>query len=233
MVDKCVKKDFEKYISKQDHKWEFANNVLYDMCDSNPNHSDPDIIVGKILLIGRSYAAAIERRKDVHKDVDNDTFYYSVVAPQLHAVGNKLDAKINAIKKGKGTIKDNICDILDTHCYLMNIFNAISNLNKRSLASKYLHFHCREKFFIFDSRAQGAVKQLVTKPEKIILNSMKVYDNNIYNDNGDKYYDKEYGDFVCRMIELQNYLKEEMEMIVSPRILYSFLLSKSDHNGGR
>ena len=45
------------------NKWDFGNKVLYNMCKKNLYHNDPDIIVGKVWIIERSYAAAIERRK--------------------------------------------------------------------------------------------------------------------------------------------------------------------------
>ena len=38
-------------------------------------------------------------------------------------------------------------------------------------------------------------------------------------------YDPEYGDFVCRMIELQEYLKEQLGVYELPRKLDSFLLT--------
>lgn len=42
--------------------WDLGNQVLYDVCRQNPDHTDEQAIIAKILLIGRTYAAAIERR---------------------------------------------------------------------------------------------------------------------------------------------------------------------------
>ena len=39
-------------------------------------------------------------------------------------------------------------------------------------------------------------------------------------------YDPEYGDFVCRMIELQKYLDEQLGVYELPRKLDSFLLTE-------
>lgn len=44
--------------------WDLGNRVLYDLCQSHPEHTRDDEIVAKIWLIGRSYAASIERRKN-------------------------------------------------------------------------------------------------------------------------------------------------------------------------
>lgn len=49
-----------------------ANNILYKIFEENPFHKDLDIIASKLLLIGRSYAATIERRKN--GDESNDDF---------------------------------------------------------------------------------------------------------------------------------------------------------------
>lgn len=44
-----------------DSAWDMGNQVLYDLCRRHPGHSEPGEILAKIWLIGRSYAAAIER----------------------------------------------------------------------------------------------------------------------------------------------------------------------------
>jgi len=41
--------------------WDTANGILYGLCRKYPGHTDDAIIVAKLWLIGRSYAAAIER----------------------------------------------------------------------------------------------------------------------------------------------------------------------------
>lgn len=62
-------------------------------------HDDEDIIVGKIWLIGRSYAAAIERTEGAGEAKD---FCYDVAAPKMLSIGKELDrriAKLNAISR--------------------------------------------------------------------------------------------------------------------------------------
>jgi hypothetical protein len=39
----------------------WGNHILYRMCHKQPGHTNVDVIAGKIWLIGRAYAAAIER----------------------------------------------------------------------------------------------------------------------------------------------------------------------------
>lgn len=44
--------------------WDVGNSVLYDMCRKYPNHGKEDEIIAKVWLIGCSYSAAIERRRN-------------------------------------------------------------------------------------------------------------------------------------------------------------------------
>ena len=44
--------------------WDFGNNILYHLCKDNFQHEQEDVILTKVLFIGRIYAAAIERRKN-------------------------------------------------------------------------------------------------------------------------------------------------------------------------
>jgi hypothetical protein len=49
-------------------KWDFGNEILYSMCRQNPFHDKPEIVTAKVWLIGRSYAAAIERGRKKSKE---------------------------------------------------------------------------------------------------------------------------------------------------------------------
>ena len=210
MVVKETKRLYKSYLNSTNSRWEYGNSVLYRMCEEEPEHKEIDVIVGKIWLIGRSYAAAIERRKNAV--VVGDDFYYDEVAPKLLEIGPELDDRITKLRKSKGLILDDIKLVLSTHKFLMDIFYEFTGLEKRSLASKYLHFHCPEEFFIYDSRARVGIGKLVKRPNKGILTDVSNCD-------------PEYGDFVCRMLELQEYLDEQIGVYELPRKLDSFLLT--------
>lgn len=53
--------------------WDIGNRILYDMCGAHPEHSQDGEIVAKVWLIGRSYAASIERCRNA-KHIGDD-FY--------------------------------------------------------------------------------------------------------------------------------------------------------------
>lgn len=212
MVVSGVEKQYKEYLKQKNSRWEFGNSILYQMCEDNPLHNDADVVIGKIWLIGRSYAAAIERRKNAD-DYQGDDFYYDAVAPKMLEIGKELDNRIESLKNNTGIIADCVPEILSTHKYLMDAFMDLTGLEKRSLASKYLHFHCPEKFFIYDSRARAAIGKIVKRPNKKILLGIDDHD-------------AEYGDFVCRMLELQEYLDEKLGVYEKPRAIDSFLLSE-------
>ena len=214
-IDKAVK-DYEQFMKSKDSKWEYANSILYDLCKKNPKHDDEHIIVAKVWLIGRSYAAAIERGRDLSGS--SEAFYYDVVAPKImeESFGTKvLDKNLDELLRSNKRIADDLEQILYVHKKLTDKFRNISKSAKRSLASKYLHFHCPDKFFIYDSRADAAIKDIVNSPDRSRIKGME--------------YDSEYGNFVCRMLEFQKHLIDKLNPkqmdYISPRNLDSFLLS--------
>jgi hypothetical protein len=57
---------------------------------------------------------------------------------------------------------ENLDAILACHRKLTDTFYQLTTLDKRSLASKYLHFHHPQLFFIYDTRAHGALRLIST-----------------------------------------------------------------------
>ena len=131
-------------------RWKFANEILYDMCKKNPKHEEGQVIVAKIWLIGRSYAAAIERTKEAESAKD---FYYEKVVPKILNIHDELDGRIAELNEYERLSRDNLDKALEAHKFLINEFHDITGQDNRSLASKYLHFHCPSMFYIYDSRA--------------------------------------------------------------------------------
>jgi hypothetical protein len=143
--------------------WIFGNKVLYDLCRNYPLHSNDDVIIAKILLIGRVYAAAIERRKpDKQKAAKKlgDDFYINIVAPKIRK--SRIDAWLALLPVKLSPVPESLAinRILDVHGRVTKLFSEISGLEKRSLASKYLHFHRPDLFFIYDSRAVTGIRNV-------------------------------------------------------------------------
>lgn len=127
---------------------------------------------------------------------------------QLKNIHNQIN-KLKKYKTIDGNNKDIICKM---HNDLTNIFQTISNLNKRSLASKYLHFHLPNLFYIYDSRANTTVNCLF-RIYKGTLSKQKQKDA-----------DKQYVNFVDKMRYISKIFKEEFGKKYSPRELDTILL---------
>ena len=53
--------------NNQNRRWDFPNQMLYDLCSNYPSQEDAEQVVAKIWLIGRSYAASVERIHGVER----------------------------------------------------------------------------------------------------------------------------------------------------------------------
>ena len=185
--------------------WDYNDGILYAMCAKDPYHTDPAVISGKMNIIGRSYAAAIERRKNA-KDTQ-DVFYRKHVVPTLSA--SDIDNRINNLRMFAQIEKQNIEAVLSTHKYLVDIFYKITGQNKRSLASKYLHFHLPNMFFLYDSQARRGLRKL-----KLGLHVSRVA--------GD--FDEEYNVFCLKLLDIREEIKRDYGRILTPRQIDRMLL---------
>ena len=186
--------------------WDLGNRVLYDLCKAHPYHTSIDEIVAKVWIIGRAYAAAIERRKDVYEQ--SDDFYLDRVAPIIK--NSDIDIWLEKLRGVTLTTEQSLPLITRTHKSVMNLFEQISGLNKRSLASKYLHFHHPLLFFIYDSRACNAIRLL------------KGITGRAPRGNGEG--DNEYRKFMTKSVTLRDYIKNKFGITMTPRQLDVFLL---------
>ena len=122
-----------------------------------PCTSDSGEILAKVLLIGRVYAAAIERRRTRDDDHENDHFYIDRVAPAIWK--SAIDDWLHQARTATPATPNGLQTMVEVHGRVTGLFSEISDLEKRSLASKYLHFHVPRLFFIFDSRAVKAMRE--------------------------------------------------------------------------
>jgi hypothetical protein len=186
--------------------WDFGNDILYAMCREHPGHESDGIVVAKIWLIGRAYSAAIERRRG-EGNGDTDTFYESVVAPAVR--DSEIDKWFDAIRTSDPA---NLSLHLEVHKRLTDLFAGISGIDKRSLASKYLHFHFPERYYIYDSRAAKSIS-LFIDPLGRTLPQL-----------GLSIYDYDYAHFVIRCMELRRQIERQCGNAITPRVLDNLLL---------
>lgn len=187
---------------------DLGNSVLYDLCRQHPGHCRDDEIIAKVWLIGRSYSASIERRRNA-KDT-GDRFYEQAVVEAMRS--SPIDKWIAAV----GPTEAPGCSAsIAVHKKLMDLFCSITGLEKRSLASKYLHFHRPDAFFIYDSRARRAITKVVPR-----LNQIPSIET--------EKYDIEYRDFVRRCVWLCSHVRITHATELTPRGLDKLLLTIAD-----
>ena len=191
--------------------WILGNSVLYKLCKDHPYHRSDDEITAKIWLIGRAYAASIERRKKKYNI--NDDFYSDVVIPQIKKSG--IDEWIQYCRNKK---TKEAC--LLAHKKTTDLFKEISGLEKRSLASKYLHFHLPEVFFIYDSRASNGINVLL---KELNIGRMKIkVDDNLS--------DKSYALFFNKCLKVQSEIYKKYNILLNCRQLDTLLIKIANEN---
>jgi hypothetical protein len=190
--------------------WDLGNRVLYDLCREHPDHATDDKIIAKVWLIGRSYSASIERRRVVTEI--GDDFYEAVVAPEMRR--SEIDQWLASIPQA---IMPGDRRTVVTHKKLMDLFHAMTGLEKRSLASKYLHFHKPNAFFIYDSRARQAIMKVVPR----FIRSPEDEADGLE-------FDPEYRNFVRRCLWLREEVKATLGHELNPREVDKLLLMIAD-----
>ena len=191
--------------------WTLGNEVLYKMCADNFTHDTDEKIIAKVWLVGRSYAAAIERRKNKDPNEDSDNFYIDTVVRAFKS--SNLDRRLKELSLCKNIDTEVLKNTIETHFYLTDLIRKITNLNKRSFSAKYLHFHLPEIFFIYDSRAAKGISNFnVRVPRNILSSSITC--------------DKVYGDFAKKSFILMQQIKDKFGIQLTPRQLDNLLLKR-------
>ncbi|SRR6266540_5070800 len=186
--------------------WDLGNEVLYRLCREHPKHDNEDEILAKIWLVGRSYSAAIERRPNSNSVIGED-FYKEIVGPKVRKA--RIDDWLRPLNKYESPSIGNCRLIIAAHKRLTSLFKEISGLSKRSLASKYLHFHFPNLFYLYDSRAAQALAATAPRPKE-----MPQLDE----------FDVVYAAHYLRCLELVKRIQQECGVQLSPRRLDDYLL---------
>lgn len=191
--------------------WDLGNQVLYSLCQAHPKHDRGDAIIAKVWLIGRSYAAAIERRKNAKGS--SDDFYEKTVVRAMKE--SSVDKWLSSLPERMTDPWRELGQVVVVHKRLMDLFTKMTDLEKRSLTSKYLHFHRPDLFFIYDSRAKGAIGKATPSIRKIARIQAKQADH-------------EYLTFVRRCQWIRDDVARRFNTLLTPRQLDKILLRITD-----
>lgn len=69
---------------------------------------------------------------------------------------SSIDTRLKPLRDELRPTAENAGLALAVHADLTSLLQKLTGLEKRSLASKYLHFHVPQVFFLFDGRAERA-----------------------------------------------------------------------------
>lgn len=209
-----------KTLKKETDYGKIGNGVLYDLCKKYPNHNSEAEIIAKVWLIGRSYAASIERNRN-RKEKVSDNFYKNTVAPKFKE-GNAFDNYLSKIRGIKRITKENIPIILWVYKNVIDfIKKEITGDDKRSFVSKYLHFHFPTLFFIYDSRVAGVINRVISA----CGGSRKRYKELLPKSN--KKIDKTYADFFVKCFFLMQFCETE-NITMTPREIDNYLIKRAN-----
>lgn len=210
--------EIKKFKTHYDYG-KIGNEVLYEMCKKYHYHNDKAEIVGKVWLIGRSYAVALERNKNNKKA--GDDFYIESIAPKFK---NGFDNLLSTVRKLHKLNEENIPIIIKTHKKVTDfIYKEITKDYKRSFASKYLHFHFPELFFIYDSRVVGVINAVVRAVDGT-RNEYRKYLKNLRESD----FDKEYATFFAKCFYFWEFCKKE-GVPLTTRQIDSFLIERANN----
>lgn len=200
----------QQVIRVHERQESYGNLVLYRMCAESFLHESVDHVSSKLWLIGNAYSARLDRRKTSKEQKAKDTAeggIHYVTARLL--INSNLDDMLANLKTN--TIdRDTLPKMLETHHYLITLIHETTGQNKRSLASKYLHFHLPDLFFIYDSIASYRIT-------KHYVPRMKIPELNVP-------YDYHYAEFSNHSLLLQHQIQEQSGIILNPRQLDCLLL---------
>jgi len=122
--------------------------ALYDLCFMYRHHQRDEIVADKLRLITRLYTDSLAWPSKA----------FSAEAAAHHLTRSKVDHWFGSLSTAEEL---DISLLLELHRRLMKVFHDLSDEEARSLASKYLHFHFPELFFVYDTRIATALALLI------------------------------------------------------------------------
>lgn len=200
----------EVQLAQEAKQSDLLNDILYDMAKKYPNHKSEDQIYAKVVIIGRAYSASLERGAG-HDSGGEVKFYRDKIIPAF--LKSNIDDLLQEVKGIKKISTSNLTTILQVHKELVDDINKITGIENRSFASKYLHFHCRNAFYIYDTIAKKRISELGYKNEYLISDP-------------DISVDGDYKNFCFKCLSLQEQIFEEHNINLTPRQIDNFLLQK-------
>ena len=131
--------------------FDVSNQMLYNAVKSNPSNLDAPQIIGKLMLIGRTYSAAVERRRTSNAVQDNRQGLEVIIEAACAIANSNVESQMALVGKTERLSRERITDAVELHSAVCAALRKANQRSNSSLASKYLHFHRPAFFPIVDS----------------------------------------------------------------------------------
>ena len=217
--------------------FDVLNQMLYEAVRSKPSNTDKAEIIGKLVLIGRTYSAAVERRKTKKAGPDKRQALDVVMEAACAIAISEVEAMLSAVDVDDVLTVERIPEAVKLHLELCHSLKKANQRNNSSLASKYLHFH-RPKFFpMVDSYVREGWWWVMDSIKLLkSAGAMDAKDSAEYDNRGWSVFGQvvRYGDWCEKVLSLQARLKQDLGCSVSLRQVDNYLLSimSLDGKGG-
>lgn len=202
--------------------FDVLNSMLYEAVSAQPSNSDKAQIIGKLMLIGRTYSASVERRK-TRGHIKDERQALEVIIEAAEAIAeSKCAAMLASIGMDDRLTIDRLPEVVAIHLELCRALAKANNRENSSLASKYLHFHRPEFFPIVDSYVREGWSWVMEELGQT-YKGWRVFGKV-----------NRYGDWCCRVLDLRKLIENGHEGAVSLRQVDNYLLSimSLDGKGG-
>lgn len=155
-----IETEARKHFDKAQAWWDYelGRETLYEMCDRFPGQEDVRHTISKLWLIGRSHAAALERRR-APKPTDQP-YRETATAIAKDEVFRTMVTSLRDVDEAAAYTTAVLHDIHEAADHLARLFQKTTRTFKISLATKYLHFHA-PSVPIFDSLSEESLAWLV------------------------------------------------------------------------
>ena len=156
--------DLQSLVDKSQGRniWTVGNDFMYDFFSQNLGHTDPSTIVAKVWILGRTYSASIERHRN--KGIGKDVNFYEEIVPSIFQTLNenhRFDKRVRElVSLAEEEVSESVDDTLSLHYDLQSVIESYTKDKKTSFCSKYLHFHCPNCYFIYDSITRSNIGKL-------------------------------------------------------------------------
>lgn len=199
--------------------FDVLNSMLYEAVANNPSNTDKPQIIGKLILIGRTYSASVERRKTQGHVKDERQALEVIIAAAEAIAASKCAILLDSIGLNDKLTDERLPEAVAIHLELCQALATANNRENSSLASKYLHFHRPDFFPIVDSYVREGWSWLMDEL------GLSYRGWQVFGKVG------RYNDWCVRVLELRTLMENSLCHTVSLRQVDNYLLSVMSLDG--